>query len=73
VFDNYLSTEGIERTVLVHETGHLLGLDHEDNPGCVMTGTLYENASVRSGRISPPDDYCAKDVQQLERMRYYLF
>jgi hypothetical protein len=72
VFDNYIHNEGIERTVLVHEAGHLLGLEHDGDLSCAMTGTLVENASIRTGRILPPDDYCAKDVQQLERMRYYL-
>jgi hypothetical protein len=73
VFDNYLYNDNIERMVLVHETGHLLGLEHDSDASCAMVGTLVENLSMRTGRISPPDDYCPDHQRQLERVRHYLF
>jgi hypothetical protein len=73
VFHNYLYNDDIERTVLVHEAGHLLGLEHDANAGCAMTGTLVENLSMRTGRILPPDDYCKLHRQQLEQARHNLF
>jgi hypothetical protein len=73
MFDNYLYDEGIERTVLVHEAGHLLGLEHDADAGCAMVGTLVENMSMRIGRALPPDDYCEVHRQQLERARHNLF
>jgi hypothetical protein len=73
LFDNYLYNDGIERTVLVHEAGHLLGLEHDADAGCAMVGALVENRSMRMGRILPPDDYCTTCQEQLERARHNLF
>jgi hypothetical protein len=73
VFDNYLDDDAIERTVLVHEAGHLLGLEHDTDAGCAMVGTLVENLSMRIGRILPPDDYCPDHQKQLEHDRQSLF
>lgn len=73
MFDNYLYDDSIERTVLAHEAGHLLGLEHDADAGCAMVGTLVENLSMRTGRILPPDDYCATHRQQLERAQHSLF
>ena len=65
VYDNYLYGDPIERTVLVHEAGHLLGLDHDTDPNCAMVGTLVQNLSMKTGRIQPPDDYCPDHQRQL--------
>jgi hypothetical protein len=72
VFSNYLHSDTIERTVLVHEAGHLLGLEHDYDPGCVMVGTLVENPSMKTGRTLSPDDYCPEHQRQLEEMRHSL-
>ncbi len=72
VFDNYLYNDAIERTVLVHEAGHLLGLDHDADADCAMVGTLVEDLSMKTGRTQPADDYCTDDQRQLEEMRHRL-
>lgn len=72
VFENYLADEDIERTVLVHEAGHLLGLEHDDDRGCAMVAMLARNLSMLTGRAMPPDDYCDAHRQQLERARHCL-
>jgi hypothetical protein len=72
IFDNYLYNEAIERTVMVHETGHLLGLDHDAAADCAMVGTLIEDISIKTGRTQPADDYCTDDQRQLEEMRHRL-
>ncbi len=72
VFGNYLYSDTIERTVLVHEAGHLLGLEHDDDAGCAMVGTLVENLSMKTGRTLSPDDYCPDHQRQLEEMRHSL-
>jgi len=73
IFDNYLYGDPIERTVLVHEAGHLLGLDHDTDPNCAMVGTLVQNLSMKVGRIQPPDDYCPTHQEQLARARLLPF
>lgn len=73
MFKNFIKTEGLERTVLVHETGHLLGLEHDDNPDCAMVESLVQNRSVLEGRTSTPDDYCDVHKMQLDYERYHLF
>lgn len=72
VFDNYIYDEETERTVLMHEAGHLLGLEHDADPGCAMTGTLARNRYVRMGPVSTPDDFCEEHQKQIEYARYHL-
>ena len=72
LFKNNVRGAGLERTVLVHETGHLLGLDHDNDSGCAMVASLTQNRSIVQGLVSPPDDYCARHRAQLENERYHL-
>ncbi|OPY29452.1 MAG: hypothetical protein A4E28_00859 [Methanocella sp. PtaU1.Bin125] len=72
VFDNYVYDEVTERTVLMHEAGHLLGLEHDDDPECAMVGTMVRNRSVLMGLTPTPDDYCQAHRRQLENLRNHL-
>jgi predicted Zn-dependent protease len=72
VFSHFLYSDTMERTVLVQEAGHLLGLEHDDDASCAMIGTLVENLSMKIGLAQPPDDYCPDDRKQLDEMRHWL-
>lgn len=73
IFDSYLLDEGLERTVLMHETGHLLGLEHDTDPGCAMVGTLVRNHSVLMGQATTPDDFCEDHQEHLYYAQHHLF
>jgi hypothetical protein len=66
---DHIDQESLEKAVLVHETGHLLGLDHDDDPKCVMTAVLFESRS----KTDPPVNFCPAHEKELERRRYDLF
>lgn len=72
IIDNYIYDEGTERTVLMHEAGHLLGLEHDADPGCVMTGTMVRNRSVLMGLTPTPDEYCLEHQRALAYARHHL-
>lgn len=71
VFENNLLYGGEEKTVLAHETGHLLGLEHDDNQSCAMAGSFTR---VHRGDYvePPPDDYCESHRAQLADERHWL-
>ena len=48
----------IEQSTLMHEWGHLLGLEHVDQEKCVMSGTVevFEKRKVQNRNI--PIEYC---------------
>jgi hypothetical protein len=72
IFKNYIRSEKLESTVLVHEAGHLLGLEHDDDPRCAMVESLVQSRSILSGRTVPPDDYCDVHKAELEYKRHHL-
>jgi hypothetical protein len=73
IIDNYIYDAGTERTVLIHEAGHLLGLEHDADPRCAMVGTMVRDRSVLMGLALTPDDYCVEHQKQLEYARHHLF
>ncbi|CAJ36065.1 matrixin family metalloprotease [Methanocella arvoryzae] len=71
IFKNNLRDEGEEKTVLIHEAGHLLGLEHDDDQGCAMTGSL-KRVYRKNYAAPPPDDYCPDHWKLLEEGRHRL-
>lgn len=72
VFKNNIATDSIERSVLIHEAGHLLGLDHDSDPHCVMTSVLVQKHSWLTGNASPPAGFCEMHRMELEERRRNL-
>lgn len=73
VLENNIGSEGLEKAVLLHEAGHLLGLDHCDNQSCAMVGVLQQKTAWARGKGGPPADFCDKHKQELDDRRHDLF
>jgi hypothetical protein len=73
VLKNHIDGEGLEKAVLVHETGHLFGLDHCDNQSCVMVEVLLQKKAWSQGQGGPPTEFCARHQQELYDRRHNLF
>jgi archaemetzincin len=50
---------------VVHELGHMVGLEHCSSPGCVMN-----KSTDVSDTDAKPDDYCAKCTNILKGLRH---
>jgi predicted Zn-dependent protease len=62
-FDAY--AEGI----ILHEFGHLLGLNHNSDQGCLMnSNTEFTNAYVEKGKIIT--DFCLAEKNAIRQMKY---
>ncbi|WP_424358126.1 M12 family metallo-peptidase [Methanocella sp. MCL-LM] len=71
IFKNNIRDDGEEKTVLIHEAGHLLGLDHDEDQQCAMVGSLIR--VHRQNYTSPsPDDYCADHWRELKERQHKL-
>lgn len=59
----------LERSTLMHEWGHLLGLGHVDYPGCIMSKDVevYDNRKPRETEI--PVTHCQSTLYDLEQLK----
>jgi hypothetical protein len=59
----------IERSTIMHEWGHLLGMEHVDDPDCIMSEAVevYENRRFQETNI--PTSYCSEELFELDLMR----
>ncbi len=69
----HIGSDELEESVLIHETGHLLGLEHDDDRSCVMTSVVMEKRSWLFGRGGPPMEFCAAHQKELSDRRHDLF
>jgi hypothetical protein len=65
----HVDSDELEESVLIHETGHLLGLEHDDDRSCVMTSVVMEKRSWLFGRGGPPTEFCAAHEKELSDRR----
>jgi len=73
ILKNHIDGEGVEKAVLVHEAGHLLGLEHCDNQSCAMVEVLLQKKAWGQGKGGPPMEFCDRHKKELEDRRYDLF
>lgn len=59
----------IERSTIMHEWGHLLGLEHVALENCIMNEKVevYENKKFQGSNL--PTDYCAEEEFWLMKLR----
>lgn len=59
---------GLEQSTLKHEWGHLLGLEHNELPGCLMY-TVVEVEGALLAKNEFPTDYCWNELDELAALR----
>jgi hypothetical protein len=57
----------LEKTTIMHEWGHLLGLDHIDDENCIMNEQVQVLDSNPLAR-NLPTKYCWKELQKIEEL-----
>ena len=57
----------IEQSTIMHEWGHLLGLEHNDLPNCLMSATSDIEINRLNNRNFFPTTYCWDEVYELLR------
>jgi predicted Zn-dependent protease len=56
----------LEKSTLLHEWGHLLGLEHNDISGCVMSNKVEVSDMPYLYGSQIPTDYCQNELEELK-------
>lgn len=59
----------LEKSTLMHEWGHLLGLSHVDLPSCIMSSSVEVIENRVYSEASIPTQYCWNSEYELEQLR----
>lgn len=70
VLKNHIDGEGLEKSVLIHEAGHLFGLDHDGDRRCVMAAVILQR---KAWHEDPPAEFCDIHKKELEGRQDDLF
>lgn len=62
---NKIVLKRIEQSTLMHEWGHLLGMEHVDKHNCVMSAKVEVFESRRDQEANIPIEYCFETLTQL--------
>lgn len=61
--------EAVEKSTIMHEFGHLLGLDHVNQNNCVMSKSVEVYGNRRFQFDNIPLDFCQESLDALMRMK----
>lgn len=70
IFRDALMDPNMESTILLHETGHVWGLEHSEEPDNVMNAefTVIKNTAGNTSMSQFPADYSLSDKDKLARL-----
>ncbi len=67
ILTNQISTlNRLERSTLMHEWGHLLGIEHVDDPSCIMSKFVEVEQTAFYKEKDIPVEYCPEIIQELK-------
>jgi hypothetical protein len=70
--DSPATVPAYEASTLLHEFGHQIGLDHNDEPDCLMNARAEQGGQPRYAAQDVVTDFCPFEKQQITRLRQGL-
>jgi hypothetical protein len=64
--------DAVEQSTIKHEFGHLLGLEHVERDGCVMSERVEVYGNRRFQFDNIPLEFCEESLEDLERIKESL-